>query len=430
MAKKKAAMKKWSVMIYLAGDNNLDGAGVVDLVEMKQVGCTESINIIAQFDRAGSKEETLRYCLRKGTPLAKDAVMKLGETNMGDPKVLEDFVSWGVNNYPAEHYLLVLWNHGAGWDDANLYEGDVFSGAAPPVSRKRKPVVTRSPVARGAKTLPFTLARAGLSRARRALFRTTVESAVKTRAIAFDDQAQDFLDNVELKKVMKRIKKSIKRPVDILGMDACLMSMVEVAYQMRDVADYTVASEETEPGDGWPYDSILKSLAAKPEMTPEELSGMIVKSYLASYGAGDGVTQSALRLANLKRLAGAVDSLGKALKKALANSSLHAAVMTARAKVQEYSRPYDDYCDLLDLCSLLESNLVDAAVRKACADVRKTASDVIVASGYKGSAVDNSQGISIYFPKRSLSPLYKTLDFTKANSWDEFLQAYLAGLGR
>src|SRR5512147_255085 len=151
MAKKKAVMKKWSVMIYLAGDNNLDGAGVVDLGEMKQVGCTESINIIAQFDRAGSKEETLRYCLRKGTALAKDAVMKLGETNMGDPNVLEDFVTWGVRNYPAEHYLLVLWNHGAGWDDANLYEGDVFSAAAPPVSRKNQLLASGSPVTRGVK---------------------------------------------------------------------------------------------------------------------------------------------------------------------------------------------------------------------------------------------------------------------------------------
>ena len=291
-------------------------------------------------------------------------------------------------------------------------------------------MIRRGAVNRGAKALPFTLTRAALSRTRRALFRTSVAAAMKTRAIAFDDQAKDFLDNVELQRVMTRVKKSLKRPVDILGMDACLMSMVEVAYQMRDVAGYAVGSEETEPGDGWPYDRILQSLAAQPSMTPEDLAQEIVKRYIASYGAGENVTQSALRLADLKALTQAIDGLGQALKAALADASRRNAIMAERARVQEYSRPYDDYCDLLDLCGLLEKNVSDKAVRAACGVVRKAAGAAIVATGTKGPAVARSQGVSIYFPKRTLSPLYKTLDFTKASAWDEFLQAYLSSLGR
>ena len=131
MATKATNQRNWTIMVYLAGDNNLDSAGLVDLKEMKTTGTTDKIAVLAQFDRAGAKRSTVRYCLKKGTTLAKDAVAKLGETNTGDPKVLEDFVTWGVTNYPADHYLLVLWNHGAGWDDANIYEGDVFSGTAP-----------------------------------------------------------------------------------------------------------------------------------------------------------------------------------------------------------------------------------------------------------------------------------------------------------
>jgi len=426
----KATEKQWTVMVYMAGDNDLDSAGVIDLREMKKVGSTNRLNVIAQFDRQGKDKATNRYYIRKGGTAAKDVVASLGETNMGDPKVLEDFAAWGAKNYPAKHYLLVLWNHGAGWDDANLFEGDVFSGALPPVSRKKQLMTARSAVKRGAKALPFTVTRAALSRTRRALFSTSVEASMKTRAIAFDDQAQDFLDNLELKRVMTRIKKSLKRPIDILGLDACLMSMVEVAYQMRDVAGYSVASEETEPGEGWPYDRILRSLAAKPSMTPEALAKVIVKHYIASYGAGENVTQSALRLADLKALTRAVDGLGKALKAALADASRRSAIMTVRARVQEYSRPYDDYCDLLDLCGLLEENVGDGAVRAASAAVRSAANAAIVASGYKGPVVDKSQGISIYFPKRTISPLYKSLDFTKASAWDEFLKAYLSSLGR
>jgi len=218
--------------------------------------------------------------------------------------------------------------------------------------------------------------------------------------------------------------------IDILGMDACLMSMLEVNYQMRDLAEFSVGSEETEPGEGWPYDRILKALAAKPDMTPEELSKTIVKEYLASYKATDVVTQSAVKLSALKPLATAVDGLARALMGILAETAARTALINARAQVQEYSRPYDDYCDLLDLCDLLDKGLGNAAVKAACGAVRQAAAAAIIASGYKGAAVDNSKGISIYFPKRKLSPLYKTLDFTKKSAWDEFLVAYLAGLGR
>ena len=197
----------------------------------------------------------------------------------------------------------------------------------------------------------------------------------------------------------------------------------------RNAADYTVGSEETEPGEGWPYDRILRALAAKPSMTPEQLSKAIVAAYLAPYQSSDNVTQSAVRLAALAPLTGAVDGLSKTLTGVLTNSALRSALLTVRAQVQEYSRPYDDYCDLFELCACLEKNLGDDIVRTACGGVKQAAQAAIVAAGYKGPAVDNSQGISIYFPKRKLSPLYKTLDFTKASAWDEFHKGYLTSLG-
>lgn len=428
MAEKRDVKRNWTIMVYLAGDNNLDSAGAVDLNEMKSVGTTDQVAVLAQFDRAGANVATTRYCLRKGTAINSDAVQSLGETNMGDPKVLEDFISWGVTSYPAEHYLLVLWNHGAGWDDANLYQGDVFSGAAPPVSRKKQ-MITRGATA-DVRPVPMSQARAGLARTHKALFSTTVAAAITDRAIAFDDQAQDFLDNIELKKVLTSASKKLNRKIDIVGMDACLMSMAEVAFQMRDVADYSVGSEETEPGDGWPYDRILTALAATPTMTPEQLSKTIVTEYLASYKDNDNVTQAATKLAGLTPLATAIDGLGKALREVLPVASSRAAIISARAQVQEYSRPYDDYCDVLDLCSLIDLNISDQTVRAACASVKQAAAAAIVASGGKGPGVDKSTGLSIYFPKRKISPLYDTLDFTKECSWDEFLKAYLSAIGR
>lgn len=137
-----------------------------------------------------------------------------------------------------------------------------------------------------------------------------------------------------------------------------------------------------------------------------------------------------MKLAGLKSLAAATDSLAKALRNILTNAASRTALVSARAQVQEYSRPYDDYCDLLDLADLIDKGISDPAVKTACTGVKQAAAAAIVATGCKGPAVDNSRGISIYFPKRKLSPLYKTLDFTRQTAWDEFLAAYLAGLGR
>ncbi len=66
MATKAITKRNWTIMVYLAGDNNLDSAGVVDLKEMKTVGTTDQIAVLAQFDRAGAKAATVRYCLQEG----------------------------------------------------------------------------------------------------------------------------------------------------------------------------------------------------------------------------------------------------------------------------------------------------------------------------------------------------------------------------
>ena len=82
--------------------------------EMKTVGSTDKLNIIAQFDRAEG-HIARRYYLRKGGIVTGDAVASLGAVNTGDPEALKDFIQWGIKDYPADHYLLVLWNHGSGW---------------------------------------------------------------------------------------------------------------------------------------------------------------------------------------------------------------------------------------------------------------------------------------------------------------------------
>src|SRR4029450_124940 len=93
-----------------------------------------------------------------------------------------------------------------------------------------------------------------------------------------------------------------KPTVATLGMAACLMSTAEVSYQMRDAADFTVGSQEEEPGDGWPYHRILRALAATPYMSPRDLSKVIVREYVHSYGSDARITQSAVDLGRIDAL--------------------------------------------------------------------------------------------------------------------------------
>src|SRR4029453_4230465 len=94
-----------------------------------------------------------------------------------------DFVSWVAANYPAEHYALVLWNHGQGWDDSDIFAGQRQQG-------RRRP---RS----AAFGLAFSRPRGEKAAA------AARHSGHTTRAILIDDNSKDFLDNVEMQKVAK-----------------------------------------------------------------------------------------------------------------------------------------------------------------------------------------------------------------------------------
>ena len=418
-------IRKWTVMVYLAGDNNLDSAGVVDLKEMKKVGSTDDVAVVAQFDRIGNKGTTKRYFLRKGGTPDTDVVGDLGETNTGDPQVLQDFILWAARTYPAEHYMTVIWNHGSGWDDEDLYR----MGRA----------LNRNIVRKGANISDTNFGAAvALSTARaitggglkRAVFSTSIEKSLTTRAIAFDDGARDFLDNIEMKKVFTAVTKKLGRKIDIIGMDACLMSMCEVYYQMKDAVLYCCGSEEVEPGDGWPYDTILSALTAKPAMTPHDLSAVVVDKYLKSYKASDSVTQAACDIGKAQAVAAALDKLARVLTDGLSSTAVRTAVIQTRSRVQSYYTA--DYVDLVDLCLLLMQYSGIKEIKASCQAVIDTLmkKGMVVKSGYKGTEVNNSHGVSIYFPTKKISPLYEKLDFVKKTKWATFLKAYLGKMKR
>ncbi len=414
--------KQWTLMIWMAGDNNLESAGEQDVREMKTVGSTDQFNVVVQFDRM-KDQNTRRYYIRKGTPLESDEIQQLGPTDTGDPMVATDFFVWAMKTYPADRYLASFWNHGGGIDETDIYARAKSMGL--PAGRK----VTRggdgaAAPANGSVTEMQARAIAS-SPHRHALFSTTVEQAIRRRGIAYDDTARDFLDNAELKSVLKNVTAGAGRKLDLVAFDACLMNMAEIAYQVREYAGYSIGSEQTEPGEGWPYDAVLADLQAKPAMGAADFGTAIVKRYIASYRSGD-VTQSLLDLGRSGEIAKAVDLLAKALIVAIKRPADYAAVTKAARAAQHYE--YADFQDLYDLCAKLQARVAASPVKKAAAgviDALTGASPFVAASKSKGAGVARSHGASIYFPTaRDVTVAYQKLDFAKATAWGDFLKAY------
>jgi hypothetical protein len=404
------APARWLVLAYLAGDNDLEGALLEDLGEMERVGSRPgSIEILAQLDRGPARDashgnwtNTRRYHVMRA-PEPSRLLADLGQTNTGDPGVLEEFVRFGARRFPAQATALLLLNHGSG-----LY--------VPPEMNQHG----RAPVRR--------------RRHWRVLFHTTREHVsahgAETRGIAYDETAGDCLDNLELKRVMARAHDLLRRPVDLVGMDACLMTMLEVAYQIRDHARILVGSETLEPGPGWPHDAILGDLTGRPEMTPAELAATIVRRYVESYqGSGQDATQSAVDLTRLDDLVDAVDQLAAKLLRALPSPRLAAAIRSAWRRSLRF---FDDsYVDLDRLVVNLARSANLRGIRNACRDVQGIlvgSGSPIIAEAHVGPGMQAARGLSLYFPPfRDPSVYYRELDFARRTRWADFLEAFLGG---
>jgi hypothetical protein len=464
-----AGKAKWTVMVYMAGDNNLDGTALRDIEEMAQVGSTKDVNVLVQLDRLEDKK-TRRFRITKGGGYDRDCVETFGETNTGDPKILEDFLAWSVERYPAERYFLILWNHGSGWWEESRSRSGAAAGADALGNRELKDVLAaagtadrRSHGAAGNDTEaakqghpaedPLAVSAhtshsaatiqdkqtvgssllPGRDRGpspRVSLFRHKADIPAPTthRSICYDDTSGgDALDNRELKDVLASACTAIGKKIDILGMDACLMTMVEVAWQLRDAVEILVGSEIEEPNDGWPYAEILSFLTAKPKSKTHVVAKGVVKQYVASYrDQGETVTQSAINAAATEAIIRALIPLAAELLVDLdKNRKL---IQWAWVRAPKF---YDDnYLDLYAFARKLRTKSKDQDRIREKADALLTAlktgnQQAILRQGRLGKEVAGTKGLSIYFPAEYINPAYRRLDFAIDAQCAVFLERYL-----
>lgn len=385
----------WTVMVYMDGDNNLEQYAIDDLNEMEFAGSTANVNIVVQMDRIpyydssnGDWTTTRRYYVTQdpggyNATITSTLIADLGELNMGDPTTLINFVNWARTAYPADYYLLVLWDHGDGW-----------------------------------KNRLFQVTQKG--------FLTNVEKREPLKGVCYDDTNGDYLNTPDIRTALNTATSGGTAPLDVVGFDACLMAMLELHYEVSPYSSYMVGSQETEPGDGWDYQATLSFLTATPAATPAQVASQIVTDYMNFYGFGGFQTQSAVDLSGVGAVTAAVNTLAVDLS---ANMSQYFyAVRDARAQSEEYQDP--DFIDLYHFAQLIQTGILDPQIQADAQNVMNAVSTAVIAEGH-GASRPNSHGISIYFPYGwgdYLSRYETETTFAVNTWWDEFLRTYYATL--
>ncbi|WP_224247749.1 clostripain-related cysteine peptidase [Hyalangium gracile] len=113
----------WTVLVYMNADNDLEPFALQDLNEMMQVGSGPNFNIIVEVDRSpryatggvGGLPDFSDTKRIKVLPGSIQVLQEMGEVDLAAPQALSDFVTWGMQNFPADRTAILFWDHGSGW---------------------------------------------------------------------------------------------------------------------------------------------------------------------------------------------------------------------------------------------------------------------------------------------------------------------------
>jgi hypothetical protein len=411
-------MRQWTFVVYQDGDMHIgfdpgEVWAALDLNEMEMIGSTPDVSVVVQMDAFYGTAK--RYFVMQDNDVEtvnSPVIQDLGEVNMGRNDTLTDFVEWAINGYSAANYCLVLWDHGNGFQYLCVDETSNY----------------------------------------------------------------DYLDMAELKYALNKITLDTGRIIDVIDFDACLMQMIEVAYQIRDYGKVMVASEETMMAEGLPYQTVLGNLTAEPDMTPGQLGEKMVDAYedywtpprYITYEEGyrwsedRPITKLTLSAINLTALQGVVvwlDDFAIRLYNDLSDPVMKAAINQCRVNAQEYMTDISSnhwyYVDLYNFTKQVYDHPdINNETKDRAYHLMQALNDTvihewhdlgawlyhydylrvppwIIVTQYWVVGCPGSHGTSIFFPDdpndyENLRDQYEALDFSTAHfAWPYFLKEFL-----
>lgn len=361
----------WTIMIFMNGKNSLSAYIKEDFNEMETAGSNSRVNIVAELGcnsdtDDGSYYSVNRYLVKHDTDMNtinSPVLQKLTGADMGDWRELAAFGKWAKENFPAKKYFLIVENHGSGWDKK---------------------------------------IRAGMS-----------------RGISYDDETDNYINTPQLAMAIKEMG-----GVDVYGSDACLMQMAEVAYELKDITEYVVGSEETEPGAGGDYSGFLVPFV---NATDSVDSLTAAKFFVDSYGnfydkTGEGYTQSMINSKAMADFPEIVKKLTSAIMKAEDSRTALAAI----SEIIYFDEPaHKDFADFADY---MARNSENAEVKAAAQDLSAYIKNNLVSANRSAKAryggqdyATHAHGIAVYLSTKRPYSRYADLSWSRASGWLDFL---------
>ena len=218
----------YTIMIYMCGsdlesDSSNGGLATANLKEIMSVSLPSNVNVIIETGGAKSWKISGISSSKLGRYAVENKKLVLKESltkaNMGSSSTLQSFVEWGLNNYPAEKTGFIFWNHGG----------------------------------------------------------------AMLGVCSDENYDYDSLLNSEVNQAFSKAFASTNRTskLEWVGYDACLMQVQDIADFNSNYFNYMVASQESEPGEGWDYDVWLNTLAKNVNISTEDLLKSLTDSYVS-----------------------------------------------------------------------------------------------------------------------------------------------------
>ncbi len=340
-------------------DPNEEGFATKNLKQMLSLQLPENIKIIIQT--GGAKRWQLPFINPNRTQrfLLDDKgmheVSSVPALNMADADNLADFLSWSINTYPADHSMVIFWDHGGA--STGYGADEIFENM---------------------------------------LTNRDLHNAFE-KAVGSNPDAPYF---------------------EAIGFDACLMANTDVVHELYGYAKYLFASEEVEPGTGWSYDLWLQELIDHPEMNGPQLGKVLTDTYLetsskanANQGYVGAGTFGVYDMNAAEAVYQAYDEFAKQALQAVIEEPAYLAALTEAANHSVFYA-YDGYkvYNTIDLGMFMD--YVPEILSDAAANVKEQLKKAVLYHRGVGYLSD-SQGISVYYPSHieDLSALVFLLDY-------------------
>lgn len=278
--------KRKTIIVYMAGENSLAPYTAPDIQEMQDAAgdIPKDCNFIVYID--DHKYPQIIVMSEKNS----EHTETLEERDSCDPDEFYNTLKDLTSRYPADSYGLVCWSHASGW-----------------VSKPKKTF------------------------------------GIDNNKNSYSSDAGTRLEIPDMRKQLERL--NIRW--DYILFDACFMQCIEVAYEMRNVTDYIIASPAEIPGEGAPYNLIMKGLCMDGQKAAEE----IAKAYFDYHNQlflnqhvqfTNGVVLSVIKTSELENLLQATkDILPDFYTQAYTFDTSNIQAYGPRTKIEEFTEYFD-----------------------------------------------------------------------------------------